>query len=140
MNEDIVLPTMRVSPEEQQQFILALEMHASEISGDEWHLMASAMNWSVDQVKTFAFWYLNQLTSDGDRYRDRTNQLLDSADEHSSWTYEESVLFDNLLLRFPLENHENSELRWKKISSMIPNKDAVACKQRYEQNFRAKRK
>ena len=98
------------------------------------------MNWSVDQVKTFAFWYLNQLTSDGDRYRDRTNQPLDSADEHSSWTYEESVLFDNLLLRFPLENHENSELRWKKISSMIPNKDAVACKQRYEQNFRAKRK
>jgi hypothetical protein len=131
---------MRVSPEEQQKFILALEMHASEISGDEWHLMASAMNWTVEQVKTFAFWYLNQLTSDGDRYRDRTNQPLEPADEQSSWTYEESVLFDNLLLRFPLENHENSELRWKKISSMIPNKDAVACKQRYEQTFRAKRK
>jgi hypothetical protein len=131
---------MRVSPEEQQKFILALEMHASEISGDEWHLMASAMNWTVEQVKTFAFWYLNQLTSDGDRYRDRTNQPLEPADEQSSWTYEESVLFDNLLLRFPLENHENSELRWKKISSMIPNKDTVACKQRYEQTFRAKRK
>lgn len=145
---------MRVSPEEQQKFASALEMHASEISGDEWHLIASDMNWPLDQVKTYAFWYFHQLTQevqneksgslfvdtldgDGTRNESDTGMKCLESEEESNWTYEECVLFDNLLLRFQQEDTDSSGLRWKKISTMIPKKDVNACKQRYERYFRS---
>ncbi len=158
-----MLPTMRVTPTEQIQFVSALEMRASEISVDSWEFMASDMNWTVDQVKTYSFWYFHHLTrdlhgnhedafhppsgdeTDGNGGDTDTNMPEEpesrngtgSAEQEPDWSFEECVLFDNLLLRFPKEDGENSEARWRKIATMIPKKDSKSCKQRYERQFRS---
>ena len=138
---DIVLPNMTVSVKDQNQFKTLLEMHASEMSGNEWHSIASGMDWSVDQVKTYAFWYLHNLTQD---VRNDTRISADSKEKKSGssssqldsyWSYEECTIFDNLLLRFPPQENEDIDFRWKQISTMLPKKNAKECKQRYENHF-----
>jgi hypothetical protein len=45
-----------------QNFISALEKHAAEMTGDEWDLMASELNWTKTQVKLYALQYLDELS------------------------------------------------------------------------------
>jgi hypothetical protein len=85
--------------------------------------------------------------------------VIDQVDGYldAEWTYEECALFDNLLLRYSDNNvghavtdsdinTDNADMmagsgdkeivemngRWRKIASMMPNKSARACKERYE--------
>jgi len=138
---DIVLPNMTVSIKDQNQFKTLLEMHASGMSGNEWYSIASGMDWSVDQVKTYAFWYLHNLTQD---VRNDTRISADSKEKKSGssssqldsyWSYEECTIFDNLLLRFPPQENEDIDFRWKQISTMLPKKNAKECEQRYKNHF-----
>lgn len=51
------------SREEHERFVVCLEKYASttKINGEEWSLMAKDMGWSVDNVKIYAYWYMQQL-------------------------------------------------------------------------------
>lgn len=50
--------------QEHQNFISALEKYAAEMTGDEWHLMASELNWTTEQVKLYALQYLHELSNE----------------------------------------------------------------------------
>jgi len=156
-NAEINLPTMSISTKDQIKFASALEGHGYEMTGHEWNLIASEMNWTVEDTKTFAFWYLHQLfhqtknerpgNSDvggvvaSEEYLNGNTPLDETMPaqqqlEDSEWAYEECILFDTLLIRYPQDNRDReSKLRWQKISTMLPNKSAVACKERYQRYF-----
>ncbi len=49
------------SIEEHERFVKSLEKNGLGMNGDEWSLIADEMNWSVDDVKLYAYWYMYQL-------------------------------------------------------------------------------
>jgi len=196
MNQDdddniIILPTMRITKSQHEDFIQALEKHTTDMTGNEWHLIATELEWTMEDVKTYAFYYFHQIaqetqtsnlyrpaTSSRDQFRmgnvdvDRGKVVIDQVDGclDADWTYEECVLFDNLLLKYlddgngngngqvkgkvkgndlgtapnpvimididseDAEEKPHSEIdgRWRKIASMMPNKSARACMERYD--------
>ena len=182
-DEDIIiLPTMRITKSQHEEFIQALEKHTTAMTGNEWHLIATELEWTMEDVKTYAFYYFHKIaqdtqtsnfyrpaTSSRDQFRmgnldlDGGKVVIDQVDGclDADWTYEECVLFDNLLLRYSddgngngngnglgtapnavivIDNdsedteekpHEEIDGRWRKIASMMPNKSARACMERY---------
>mmetsp|Transcript_16706 Transcript_16706/g.31651 ORF Transcript_16706/g.31651 Transcript_16706/m.31651 type:complete len:197 (-) Transcript_16706:760-1350(-) len=172
--------------QEHQNFISALEKHAAEMTGDEWHLMASELNWTTEQVKLYALQYLHELSNElhgcrrpfdssfirqGDEeeqeggdddhevvqeeflQQERQQQEEQQPQTETVWSLEEMILFDILLVKYPNENEEQVQeqenedarrqpyySRWDKIASMIPNKSAQDCKNRYQEYIREKQR
>mmetsp|Transcript_18834 Transcript_18834/g.28640 ORF Transcript_18834/g.28640 Transcript_18834/m.28640 type:complete len:174 (+) Transcript_18834:282-803(+) len=157
-----------VTPEDHDRFISALEKNGTVMRGDEWVKIASELSWSIEDVKTYAYWYMQELfkslqdkrsadhdvetapveiseemkekASHHDEARLQGVINVDEIESRSSsqfvltnqWTYDECILFDNLLLAYPKERKDKGMLiRWRKISSMLPNKSADDCKERY---------
>lgn len=59
--------TTSTTQQQQQQhphFISALEKHAADMTGDEWDLMASELNWTTTQVKLYGLKYMYELAKD----------------------------------------------------------------------------
>jgi hypothetical protein len=181
---DVILPTMKITQSQHQKFTQALEKHATTMTGNEWYLIASELQWTIEDAKTYAFHYFHQLSqevqhsplhrpiiSPRDEFRignvDGDKLVIDQVDGYldAEWTYEECALFDNLLLRYSDDDDDNDDSnnaghavtdsdintdnadmmtgsgdkeilemngRWRKIASMMPNKSARACKERYE--------
>lgn len=158
------------------------------MTGNEWYLIAIELQWTIEDVKTYAFHYFHQLahetqnsplhrpikpTRDEFRMGNVTGDkiVIEQVDGYldAEWTYEECALFDNLLLRYSDDNvlannadididtdtdididtdtetetvkmmvgSEDKDIleingRWRKIASMMPNKSARACMERYE--------
>ena len=186
--DTMILPTMRITKSQHEEFIQALEKHTTTMTGNEWHLIATELEWTIQDVKTYAFCYFHQIaqhtqtsnfyrpaTASRDQFRmgnfdsDGGKVVIDQVDGclDADWTYEECVLFDNLLLRhiddggngigigigngngngnapnavIVIDNdaedteekpHKEIDGRWRKIASMMPNKSARACMERYD--------
>lgn len=160
---------MIVTTEDHERFISALEKNGTGMRGDEWDKIASELSWSIEDVKTYAYWYMQELFESLQDKRCMDNnieatpveiseEMKEKANRHdeerlqgvidvdelesssslskfvptNEWTFEECILFDNLLLAYPKERKDKGMLiRWKKISSMLPNKSADDCKERY---------
>ncbi len=158
-------PTMRIAHDDHERFKEALETYGAGVSGEEWDEMARHCGWSVEDTKTYAYWYMHQLfhESHGDAHvpsnhighgtetkmsenygcekeSDETGVVRTDAthatSEVAAWSYEECILFDNLLIRYPL-NGKNKEmkLRLEKIASMLPNKNTEDCMMHYARNY-----
>ena len=53
--------TMIVSSgEEHERFVASLEKHGAGMNGDVWSSIAAEMEWSIDDVKLYAYWYMQQ--------------------------------------------------------------------------------
>merc|ERR1712046_564124 len=117
---------------------------------------AQYLNWQIDEVKLYAFWYMHRLhnssstsTADNGIEVGRGKCVIDvksntsgngaKEDNLGEWTYQECILFDTLLATYDPWGDETDKVdqnyldnfssdRWKKISAMIPNKTASQCR------------
>jgi hypothetical protein len=51
-------------------FIQCLEHHGSNLTGNEWHVMAEELGWSIQEVQLHAYQYLNHLFETDDDHHD----------------------------------------------------------------------
>ena len=135
-----------VSLEEHNQFITSLERHGSLRNGQEWVLIANDMiDWTVDDVKSYAYWYMQQLHSihenDNDVsgsgggssiYNETRSDNGDGGSKvqvaNNTWTFEENIVFNTLLVLYD----SRTQHRWETIASFIPDKAASECQERWE--------
>lgn len=137
--------------EEHEIFVKYLEEFGSKMDGKEWSSIASKMNWSVQDVKLYAFWYMEELQKqvshenpeylvekDSMKNQGVDDNVKDNDDnigqknEKVSWTYGECALFDTLVITYG----EKTKNRWEKIASLIPEKDSSQCRERWERKDR----
>lgn len=132
---DIVLPSMRVTQKKHNEFLQSLEKNASAY-GEEWELIADDLDWTVDEAKTYAYYYfhtLSQQSNNGSHEENvsqksnKNNREIDKETESQEWEYDECILFDHLLLKFP----HGSDERWINIASMMPHRSDKECKDRF---------
>lgn len=137
------------------KFISALEK--SDRRAWAWDAMASELNWTVEDVKVYAYSYFKALTKEkkfgnndapvrnGDGNRKNTNPPeADGTDQPSSWSFDELLLLDSLMVKYckdlncldveePRKKDEDSywigrRTVWEKVASQFPGKNALACK------------
>ena len=150
---------MTYSKEKHERFVTCLEKYGPEMSGNEWSLMAVDLECSVDDVKLYAYWYMQQLQlvnhSDNScdsiepksdiemKYTGDASIVNNTADkkeerysisDYSEWTYEETLLFDTLLVTYDTTTPH----RWERIASLIPNKVQKQCQKRWETSHSSK--
>lgn len=132
---DIVLPSMRVTQKKHIEFLKSLEKNASAY-GEEWELIADDLDWTVDEAKTYAYYYFHTLTQQPNngsheenvsQKSNKNNREIDKETESQEWEYDECILFDHLLLKFP----HGSDERWINIASMMPHRSDKECKDRF---------
>ncbi len=168
--DDVSLPTMRVTLDDHERFKQALEKYGTGVSGEEWDKMAKHCGWSVEDVKTYAYFYMHQLFREshgvthvpsnhagpgtaasmpanysGEKGSDEEGGSLHDGvvridatypTEATEWSYEECILFENLLIRYPLNGKDKDmKLRLEQIASMLPNKTAEDCKLHYARKY-----
>lgn len=136
---------MIVSREEHERFLKILEKRGSDVTGNEWSLISADMGWSIDDVKLYAYWYMQQLynknkVNDGSTDNDIQDSMLPESSpekEYESknqfvhddeWTFEETALFNTLLVTYD----STTPYRWEKIASLIPNKIEKQCREKWE--------
>jgi hypothetical protein len=125
--------------ENHEQFITALELHGYSADPNAWGRIAKDLKWSQEEVKTYAYRYFNALQ------RQAESPPAEDVEEESSWTFEESILLEALLVRHlgiineQNNNKEQGSLAWEElIAARIPGKTAHEVKQRYEEKYRQK--
>lgn len=141
---------INVTKEDHNRFIKSLEKHGSKMNGKEWSQIAADMKWTVDDVKAYAYWYMQQLhqihhQDDNDIYQeqflentkadgnpkdcedDKNSDNIDDGSLDEEWSYEEIVLFNTLLVTYD----SNTTHRWGEIASLIPFKTEAQCKKRW---------
>lgn len=132
---DIVLPSMRVTQKKHIEFLQSLEKNSSAY-GEEWKLIADDLDWTVDEAKTYAYYYFHTLAQQSNNKRheenvsqksNKKNQGSVEETESQEWDYDECILFDHLLLKFP----RGSDERWINIASMMPHRSDKECKDRF---------
>ena len=116
------------------------------MNGKEWSQIAADMKWTIDDVKAYAYWYMQQLHQihhqddngiDQEQFVENTkadedDKNSDNVDDGSlddEWSYEEIVLFNTLLVTYD----SDTSYRWGKIASLIPFKTEAQCKKRWHQ-------
>lgn len=124
--------------ENHELFITSLEKHGYSADPKAWERMANDLEWSEEEVKRYAYRYfsaLQKVPSEG--------APIDDEEEDDSWTFEESILLEALLVRhLGIINEQNKErqqggLAWEAlIAARIPGKTAQEVKERYEQKYR----
>lgn len=75
-----------------EQFIKCLEEHGSrmDVSGGGWSLMASKLNWSIEEVKHYAFWYMQQLQDSLQNEHEQQTQQVEEEEVEESESYIEN--------------------------------------------------
>mmetsp|Transcript_26589 Transcript_26589/g.30418 ORF Transcript_26589/g.30418 Transcript_26589/m.30418 type:complete len:168 (-) Transcript_26589:262-765(-) len=150
-----------VRSDEFLKFISSLEKHGSAMTGDEWSCIATDMGWSVDEVKLYAYWYMQALNGANnmdmdDHHGEINNEKPSSQNMDVNISGDEDACSTSTTTN-KLENHSpdnnfnvwtyqeciffdtllatyNSTTpeRWEKIAVLIPNKTAVQCRERYD--------
>jgi len=122
------------------RFIVALEKYGSESSGEEWYKMAQYLNWQIEEVKLYAYWYMHRLhnssstsTSDNEKVVDneagREKSMIDAKDNNhvsengenddvEEWTSQECILFDTLLATYRLCDDETEKVEQDSIDTL----------------------
>lgn len=131
------------------QFIVALERYGP-MSGSEegtlaWHAMAASLNWSVNDVKVYAYSYFKALTVRKDQCdgakscaQEKKTASQVEASHASSWASDELVLLDSLVLEHcnsingagqinGNNSFINSALIWQKIAANLPGRTPQDC-------------
>ena len=115
--------------EEHQRFLVALEKYGSMATGKEWQNIATY----VGKRSTAECWrhaekYLLRLQSK--RVEGLHGVVLDDSPsfESGKWSWDENKLFENLLVKFPI----NRKDRYEKIAAAIPGKSVDQIKNRYK--------
>jgi hypothetical protein len=126
--------------ENHESFIISLEKHGYSADPKAWERMANDLEWSEEEVKTYAYRYFNAL-----QHVPSEDIPVDDNKGEESWTFEESILLESLLVRhLAIINEQNKErqqdrLAWEElIAARIPGKTAQEVRQRYEQKYRQK--
>lgn len=137
------------------KFIAALETHGS--SAGSWYAMASELEWTVEDVKVYAYSYFKALVQDRN-VKNYDSLLIENGGQNkkialpsttdgtiSSWSFHELILLDSLMVKYCKElscldvkqrSKEDSTrfIRqisvWEKIASQFPGKTALVCKER----------
>jgi len=164
--------------QQHKRFISVLEKYGSAAGSEPgtlaWHAMAMDLGWTLEEVKIYAYSYFKFLTEQNEeRYygderkgndvsQDGAGQMQLSDGKHdyakdnstsTSWTFEEKVLLDSLLLKYadelPLEGdyserthlNQSNDSRtpsrgyfvklsvWDKISANLPDKNTEECRE-----------
>lgn len=165
LNSDQGHPNDDVAQRKHKSFIEALERFGGGNDGDEWEKMAASLQSSVWEVKIYSYRYMHQLCNSDETnecfssvntQEDNTTPMrqpqqptlippdnittprgnhpvLDT--DATDWTYDDSIVFDNLLALYPPSKHDDnsntSTTIWEKISAMMPNKNSLQCRNRY---------
>lgn len=141
---------MVVSTEEHAKFVKCLEKYGMILEGDVWSQISADMKWSIEDVKVYAYWYMQHLheineiennNKDGNetssldtvdkkekRMKRKENGGGEDIFNEGDWTFDESILFNTLTVLYGTSTHH----RWEKISSFIPNKVAEQCEGRWK--------
>lgn len=148
--------------EEHEEFVKCLEEFGSQNDGNEWSSIASKMNWSIEDVKVYAFWYMEQLqirtqeediggnriagdcvtnrggdddlveTDNNNIMNDEENENDDDGDDDDD--NDELWTFGECALFDTLIIVYDAKTinRWEKIASLIPNKNNHQCRERWK--------
>lgn len=123
-----------------KKFITSLEKHGSAAGSEHgtlaWHAMAIDLDWSVEEVKIYAYNYFKILA----KATDSTGMKPpSSSSSSSSWSFEEKVVFDSLMLKYAKDlkrscgdqcntNYFSQPTVWEKIAASLPGKSAHECR------------
>jgi hypothetical protein len=129
-------------PDQHKQFIAALEKYGSNAGSESgtlaWHAMAEELQWPVEDIKVYAWSYFKALTEGRIQPWDSTTGPIKYANK-SSWTCEELVLLDSLMLKYSrcLADGDDSSkggshlirnsYDWEKIAANLPGKTCQDC-------------
>merc|ERR1712043_63531 len=126
------------SKETYERFTQALEKHGT-CKKNAWDSISIEMGWSSKEVKEYAFQYMLKLHTLTSQNGNDGNVMIeiDAAQtcftpdhlkveevESKDWTFEECILFDNLMARYFNENN-NTHALVEKFSSLIPSKSEI---------------
>lgn len=79
------------------QFVAALDRLNPSAESEMWESMAATLGWSVDEVQRHAYLYFVALCEHDGRPKS------DEVEKQDEWSFEESLMLDNLLARYRKE-------------------------------------
>ena len=139
---DTISSTKEKRAAQHKQFISVLERYGSNQGSKDgtlaWHAMAAELKWPIEDVKVYAYSYFKFLV-EGELDHSKQTQLskkdkVEAIVTNSSWTCDELVLLDSLVLKYCSANdlkkkYEDGSFAWKKVAASLPGKTPQDCHQ-----------
>jgi hypothetical protein len=139
------------------QFIQCLEQHGPNLTGNEWPMMAEELGWSIQEVQLHAYQYLNNLMetdsdpveelslqanggqSNGHAVPPRRKRATQSSTSNATWSLEEALLFEMLVVTYKTTNGEGSNpsgYTWDElVAAQLSGRTAAQVRRRYHQLY-----
>lgn len=115
------------------RFLASLERHGGSMTRHTWSNMASDLDWTAEEVQTYAYRYMMALSTNQSKQEDQESGVNDSTNGNA-WSLEENILFDSLLavfLPYGIDSSTNG-LDWEeKVAAHLPGRTPMQVRRRY---------
>lgn len=120
------------------RFLASLERHGGSTTRRTWSNMASELDWTVEEVQTYAYRYMTALSTDQSTQEEQEHNGGNESTNGDAWTLEENILFDSLLAVYLPNGIDSStnRLDWEEhVAAHLPGRTPMQVRRRYNSRY-----